>query len=284
MTSVPGPVPRANLPPAVRAFDETASRFDERFGAWASVAAQRDAVRGHLTRIFPAGSKLLELGGGTGEDALYLLERGYHVTLTDGSPTMVELATAKVRAAGFQSVEVEHLVLEDVPAFERRHASRAAFDGVYSNFAALNCVRDLRVLGAPLARLVRPGGACAFVIFGRCSPGETLMELVRGRPSAAFRRFRRGAVPAKLGGEHFEVWYPSPRAVAAALAPYFRLRAVRGIGIVVPPSAAEPWISRFPRVVSALAAADRKLSAPLALLGDHVLVHLDRTEEPAPEH
>ena len=78
------------------------------------------------------------------------------------------------------------------------------------------------------------------------------------------------------------MWYPSPREVAKALAPWFRPRALRGIGILVPPSAAEPWISKFPRALSAMAAADTVLSAPLALLGDHVLVHVERTEEPAP--
>ena len=273
--------PTPPLPAAVRAFDKTAPRFDERFGAWASVAAQRDAVRRQLTRIFPTGSRLLELGGGTGEDAVDLLERGYRVTLTDGSPRMVELAAAKLRAAGFADAPVEHLVFEDVLAFERR-SPRIPFDGVYSNFAALNCVRDLGVLAAPLARLVRPGGSCALVMFGRWCPGETIVELLRGRPSAAFRRFHSGGVPARLGGERFEVWYPSSRAVARALAPYFTLRAVRGIGILVPPSSAEPWISRFPRLVSAMAGTDRVLSAPLAPLGDHVLIHLERTRQAAP--
>jgi SAM-dependent methyltransferase len=239
-------------------------------------------VRRYLTRVFPRGSRLLELGAGTGEDALYLLERGYRVTVTDGSPTMVELATAKIRAAGFTGAEVEQLVLEDAPAYEKRHEGGAAFDGVYSNFASLNCVRDPRVLGAPLARLVRPGGPCVLVVFGTCSIGEVVVETLRGRPRAAVRRFRRGAAPAKLGGESFEVWYQSPREVAGALAPWFRLRAVRGIGIFVPPSAAEPWASNFPRVVSALGSVDRVLSAPLALLGDHVLIHLERTDIPAP--
>jgi SAM-dependent methyltransferase len=272
----------SGLPPAVRAFDETAPRFDERFAGWTSVAAQRAAVRRYLVRIFPAGVRLLELGGGTGEDAVYLLERGYQVTLTDGSPTMVELATAKIRAAGFPDARVERLVLEDMAAFERRSA-RAPFDGVYSNFASLNCVRDLSVLGPSLARLVRRGGACAFVMFGPWSVGEIVVELARGRPRAAFRRVRRGAAPAKLGGEHFEVWYPRPRRVARALEPWFRLRAMRGVGIFVPPSAAEPWISRFPRIVSFLAGADRIASAPLALLADHVLLHIERTAESAPE-
>ena len=278
------PGPQAELPPAVRAFDQTARRFDERFGAWRSVAAQRAAVRRYLVSIFPVGSRLLELGAGTGEDAVYLLERGYHVTATDGSPRMVELACHKVRAAGFGPTRatVEQLVLEEIGGYAAG-GEHGPYDGAYSNFAALNCLADLRPLGSPLARLVRPGGSLVLVLFGPCSVGETVVELLRGRPSAAFRRLRRRDAPARLGGERFDVWYPSPRAVARALAPYFRRRAMRGIGILVPPSAAEPWISKFPRFVSALGAADRLLSAPFALLADHVLIHLERTEHHAPE-
>ena len=273
------------LPPAVRAFDKSALRFDERFGAWRSVAAQRAAVRRYLTRIFPVGSRLLELGAGTGEDAIYLMERERRVTLTDGSPRMVEFATEKVRAAGFgpATASVEQLILEEIGDYVAGAGGREAYDGAYSNFAALNCLPDLQGLGRPLARLVRPGGSLAFVVFGPCSVGEMVVELVRGRPAAAFRRLRRRAAPGRLGGESFEVWYPSPRAVASALAPYFRRRSIRGIGIMVPPSAAEPWISRFPRLVSSLEAADRVLSAPLALLADHVLIHLERTMHAAPE-
>ena len=96
------------------------------------------------------------------------------------------------------------------------------------------------------------------------------------------RRLRRGPTPARIGGEHFTVWYPSPWQVARALAPFFRLRRIRGIGILIPPSAAEPYISRFPRLVAALEAADRLLAAPLALLGDHVLLHFERTALEAP--
>jgi SAM-dependent methyltransferase len=269
----------------VRAFDRTAERFDERFGEWRSVAAQRRAVRRHLVATFPPGGRLLELGGGTGEDAIFLLERGFDVTLTDGSPRMVERATEKLARAGFGDRRPpERVVLEELDAFAERaaRAGVAPFDGAYSNFAALNCVRDLSALGPPLARLLAPGAACLLVVFGPCSPGEVAVELLRGRPAAAVRRFRRGAAPARLGGERFQVWYPRPREVARALAPWFLLRRVRGIGVLVPPSAAEPWISRFPRVVRAFEAADRVLEAPLARLADHVLLHLERTPMEAP--
>lgn len=269
----------SDLPPAVRAFDETAPRFDERFGEWLSVAAQRAAVRRALTRIFPPGSRLLELGGGTGEDALYMLERGYRIAATDGAPRMVERTRAKLRAAGFRDVPVEQAVLERLDGFAARAEALglAPFDGAYSNFAALNCVADLPALARPLAGLVRPGGVCAFVVFGRRSPGEIVVELLRGRPGAAFRRFRSGPAPARIGREHFQVWYPSAREFARSFAPWFRLRATRGIGILVPPSAAEPFISRFPRLIRAMELGDRALSRPFAVLGDHLLLELERT-------
>lgn len=270
----------ARLPPAVRAFDQTAPRFDERFGDWRSVAAQRRAVRRYLLRTFEPGARILELGGGTGDDALFLLDRGYDVVLTDGSPTMVEEATAKVRAAGYRNVPVERLVLEEMDRFARRHDDHGLppFDGAFSNFAAFNCVPDLAAVARPLARVIRPGGACILVVFGSASIGEVVVELIRRRPAAAFRRFRKGPAPARIGTEHFQVWYPRPADFAAAFAPWFTLERVRGVGLMVPPSAAEPWISRFPRVVSALEAADRVLSAPLARLADHVLLHLERTD------
>jgi hypothetical protein len=49
----------------------------------------------------------------------------------------------------------------------------------------------------------------------------------------------------------------------------------------VPPSAAEPWISRHPGLLGLLKAADRVATRPLAGLGDHVLYRFVRTNEPA---
>ncbi|HYW13562.1 MAG TPA: class I SAM-dependent methyltransferase, partial [Longimicrobium sp.] len=86
----------AALPPAAAAFDTVAPRFDERFGAWRSVAAQRRAVRRRLLDAFPPGASVLELGGGTGEDAAFLADAGRSVLLTDASPAMIEVARRKL--------------------------------------------------------------------------------------------------------------------------------------------------------------------------------------------
>ncbi|MGH7616135.1 MAG: class I SAM-dependent methyltransferase [Gemmatimonadaceae bacterium] len=266
----------ASLPPAAAAFDAIAERFDLRYGAWLSVAAQRSAVRARLVAAFPRGSRLIDIGGGTGEDAEFLIRAGRSVQLTDASPAMVRVAEAKLRPLGAPAPRVVPAERLDAFADERDAAGLTPFDGGYSNFAALNCVTSLSDPARGLARLIRPGGKLVLVIFGTCPPGEWLVQLARLDIRSAFRRASRGEVHARLGGREFTVRYHRAADVARAFGPWFRLVERRGIGVFVPPSAAEPAMSRFPRVLAALEAMDRLVSRPLAALGDHVLYELER--------
>ena len=69
---------------------------------------------------------------------------------------------------------------------------------------------------------------------------------------------------------------------ARAMRPWFRPVRRLGVGIFVPPSAAEPWISRHPRLLALLEVMDRLAERPFALLGDHILYQFERTAVPAP--
>ena len=61
------------------------------------------------------------------------------------------------------------------------------------------------------------------------------------------------------------------------MSPWFEPRGREAIGLFVPPSAAEPWISRHPRFLATLELLDRVFAKPLAPLGDHVLYRFVRT-------
>jgi SAM-dependent methyltransferase len=271
----------ATLSPAVRAFDALAPLFDERFSGWRSVAAQRRAVRSVLLETFPEDASLIELGGGTGEDALFLAERGRRVLVTDGAPAMVARTEEKARTAHLADrVAAERVPLEELDAWAAAHTA-ATFDGAFSNFASLNCVTDHASVAHGLARLLPPGKRALLVVFGPCCPGEIVVLLARGEARAAFRRLVRSPAPARVGRESFTVTYPAPRTLARAFRPWFRLLGVRGVGIFVPPSSAEPGVSRFPRLLDALERLDRLTARPLALLGDHVLCDFERTAVPA---
>jgi SAM-dependent methyltransferase len=264
-----------SLRPPALAFDAIAPIFDSRYGAWLSVAAQRRAVRAALLQRFRSGGHLLEIGGGTGEDAAFLAERGFDVLLTDPSPTMVKLANEKLNPLG---ASAEVTAAEEIGAFAERYlsAGRPLFDGVFSNFAPLNCVIDLEPVARGLAGLLKPGAAAMLVIFGTFCPGEMVVETLHGRPRQAFRRFQRGAVSARLAKQYFQVIYHRRSDIERAFAPWFVFEKRIGIGVAVPPSAAEPWISTRPRLLAALERFDRVAASPLAVLGDHVLYQFRR--------
>jgi SAM-dependent methyltransferase len=267
--------------PAALAFDAAASGFDLRFGEWLSVAAQRQAVRRALAAAFPPGGRLLEIGGGTGEDAVWLAQRGFNLFLTDAAPAMVELSAKKLAGLGGRAYV---LSAEDIEQFAEYYLTNhdALFDGAFSNFAPLNCVNDLSPVGRGLARLLKPGSAAMLVLFGNCAAGEVLVECLRGRPGQSLRRFGRGDVPARLGGGGFFVRYHRAREIRSAMGPWFRFVRCLGIGVFVPPSSAEPWISRHPRFLALLERLDRLGSSPLGLLGDHILYHFERTDVQIP--
>jgi SAM-dependent methyltransferase len=267
----------AGLPAAAGAFDSVAGDFDSRFGAWLSVAAQRRAVRAELATAFPGGSRLLEVGGGTGEDALWLAERRRAVLMTDASPAMVAIASAKFRGRSDLCAEIAPAEDLSRPVLLRQ----GPFDGAYSNFAALNCVAELGAFARGLASLVRPGGTAVLVVFGTFCPGEMIVELLRGRPRNALRRLRRGDVAARINGRDFTIRYHRAGEIACAMAPWFTLESRRGIGLCVPPSAAEPWISGHPLLLSRLESLDLRLATRWAGLADHILYRFRRTGEPA---
>jgi len=262
--------------PAAAAFDAIAPIFDRRFGAWQSVAAQRRAVREILQRGFPKQGHILELGGGTGEDAAFLANAGYEVFLTDPSPTMVALAKAKLSPFGARAESATGEEFEDFAADHLSNNGRL-FDGAFSNFAPLNCVVDLEPVARGLAQLLKPGSLAMLVLFGTFCPGEMLTEVLHGRADQALRRSKHGPLQARLAKRDFPIVYHRRAALMRTFAPWFVLEKRYGIGVTVPPSSAEPWISNRPRLLRAMEILDRMLSRPLALLGDHVLYQFRRT-------
>ena len=140
------------LRPAAVAFDAIAPTFDSRFGAWLSVAAQRRAVRTALMRQFPPGGKLLELGGGTGEDATFLSHHGYDVFLTDPSPAMVEIAASKLEPLGARA---QVAAGEDLEEFAEQYLA-AGGGAVRRHFLQL---RPPQLCGGSISSSARSGSS-----------------------------------------------------------------------------------------------------------------------------
>lgn len=274
------PASEANLTGAAlqgeHPFDAVAGEYDAHFtrrllGCWL-----REAVHRHLTDLVQPGDRVLEMGCGTGEDALWLARRGAEVVATDASAAMLDVAHRKAAAAGM----ADQIRFVQVDLAEQGGAGSGLYDLVLANFGVLNCLADRRTLAARLARWVRPGGRLALVVMSPICPWEIAWYAAHGQIRPALRRFRSGA-EARLGDDAtVRVWYPSPRRLRAEFLPAFQCVRTAGIGVFLPPSYLSHLVERWPRVFARLAAWERHLSDrfPWTWLADHYLMIFERRQ------
>jgi SAM-dependent methyltransferase len=280
--------PAINALEGEQPFDAVAKEYDAHFtqrrlGRWL-----RQATHRHLSDLADA-HRVLELGCGTGEDALWLARSGAHVVATDASVEMLAVASRKV--AG--EVDGAGSPLRDRITFTQFNLSEIGranfeglgsstpipnshFDAVLANFGVLNCLPDRRPLASLLARWVRPGGRVALVVMSPICPWEIAWYMAHGQIRTAFRRFR--GVEARLGQGRVRVWYPSPRRLAAEFAPAFRPIRAAGVGVLLPPSYLSHLVERWPRFFSRLASWEQHLAEhfPWTWLADHYLMVFER--------
>jgi SAM-dependent methyltransferase len=260
------------------AFDTLAANYDTHFTTSHIGRAQRNVVWQKTREVFRTPSHILELNCGTGEDALFLASQGHSVTALDASHAMIDRAShRKQLEAPTADIHFQPLPSEYLSALPVK-----PFDAVFSNFSGLNCVPDLHRVSQQLALRTPPGAPVLLCLSTRICLWESVWFLLQGKLHKAIRRWS-GESTAALNGVHVTVYYPTVATVTKAFKPGFHLRSTTGVGIVVPPSYLEPWMRHCPRLLAWMTRIDRLLCRlPLfRTLGDHVLLHLERTQEAA---
>jgi ubiquinone/menaquinone biosynthesis C-methylase UbiE len=261
-------------------FDAIADRYDSIFTLSTIGQAQRGPVWRELRKSFRPGDRIFEIGCGTGVDACFLAGHGMRVVACDSSARMLDVARRRVagsvQRSANGSVELRLLPAEQISKL----GGEGLFDGAFSNFGALNCVEDVRRLAVDLASVLKPGANALLCLMNPRCLWEISWYLLQGKLSKAFRRLHRGSVEARLGdGAIVRIQYPSVRFMRRTFAPQFRLTAITGIGVAVPPSYVEPWASRFPGAVRLAMHADSLLGRcpGVRMFADHILLRFERT-------
>jgi SAM-dependent methyltransferase len=253
------------------AFDDLAGTYDATFTNTQVGRVLREIVWSRLEQVFRPAQRILELGCGTGEDAVRLAGSGVRVVATDPSSRMIQMAHRKTLMANCQErIEFRCVAMEDIGSF----ADGEMFDGVLSNFGAVNCVRDLQALVADVADRLGPGAPLLWVVMGRHAPWEWFWYLMRGQWRNAWRRLRAGGV--KWRG--MTISYPTPAQMRSLLRPYFTITRLAPLGVALPPGYAAAWLDRSPFAVTVLTRLERwaQRSSMLASWSDHFIVEAVR--------
>jgi SAM-dependent methyltransferase len=243
-------------------FDRIAPTYDKLWSGTPVGRLQREAIWRHTGELLRRGSRVLDLGCGTGDDAVMMAERGVQVTGIDASLEMVRVAQRR-------GVDARVGPIETIGNFSE------PFDGVWSNFGALNCVEKLDDLRDRLADALVPNGWLAICLMGRICLWETVWYSLDGSFRKATRRWS-GTATSSLASR---VFYPTARSVCRSFAPRFKLVSLHGIGLTVPPSyvtgIADAVMDRFAKF-------DRRAASwpVLRSLSDHQLMIFRRSDQP----
>ena len=264
------------------AFDQIADDYDTAYGpdGNAVMAWMRQESLSFLKQTFPPGSRLLELGCGTGAEAVALACEGCSVVATDIAPRMVALTQAKAQVAGVRDC-VRGVALPACGVGTLRPLQ--PFDGAYASFGSLNCEADLPAVVQALARLLKPGGRFVTSIMGRTCLFEMVWYLAHLRPWRALRRLRRGWQPAPVAGEAgreitVPTRYLSVRDLTSVFGDAFAVEDVWALPLLLPPPYADRLFRQRRAFFARLEPWERSLRHrwPWCHLGDHLVIRLRR--------
>ena len=263
--------PRTQLRDTQDAFDSVAADYDGPRGNNLLIQDMRDEMWRWLDKVFAPKSHLIDLGCGTGLDAVRMARLGHRIAATDWSAQMVARTTDRAR---LESV-TDRVHAMAVGAHElQRLEGEGRFDGAYSNLGPLNCVPDLADVSNACARLLKPAGALVFTVIGRICPWEIAHYALRRRWSRVKLRFARNVVP--VGMNKHTIWtrYYTPREFYRAFERDFTLERYRGLCVFAPPPYLT-WVrDKYPRCYRWLWQIDGRVAGwPLVRSsGDHFLI------------
>jgi SAM-dependent methyltransferase len=253
------------------AFDSVALDYDGERGNNGAIQDMRAELWRWLAVLFAPGSTLIDLGCGTGLDAVHLAQLGYRITATDFSAGMVARTRARAARAGLDGrVATLKLGAHELASL----AGAELYDGAYSDLGALNCLPELEGVARECARLLKPGGALVFTVIGRICPWELAHYLLRGRLRRATVRFARGVVPVRMNQRTVWTRYYTPREFYRPFRPQFELTHYRGVCIGVPPPYLDGLRRQRPHWHQRLWRLDRRIAGwpLLRACGDHFLI------------
>jgi SAM-dependent methyltransferase len=251
------------------AFDRAAETIDATVLTNPVNAWLRRESRRELLAAFPTGSTLLEIGCGTGADAIFLAERDRRVAALDISDRMIERARENVAA---RKLERSVLMLRgrlDEVANELGRSDWWPFDGAYANFS-LAYEESLPEVARIVHSLLKPGARFVFSVPNKLCLFE---------PAAAFVRLRFGRILRRL---HEPLWVTvhdmtvrvrvySPARIRGITNGLFSIEGLAGMPVFMPP----PSLYRpsFDWLRASFESFDNRLARrfPWQLLGDSIL-------------
>ncbi len=255
------------------AYDEIASRYDRVPEENRINRLMRAGSLARIAEAFPPGSRVLEVGCGTGDEALALADRGVRVLAIDPSREMVRIASAKAKERGLSDLATFRVArARDLRSIHSDLGE--TFDGGYASFS-LAYEPDLRPVAEGLDRALRADARFLASLPSRLCLVELAVAIGSGHPGFAGRRLSPWR-DHKVGARTVPIRSYTPHEFAEAMSAHFTLERVEALPAIVPPPYMNKAYARFEGLADVLERADSRFRSRFLFrsLGDHFLAEL----------
>ncbi len=226
------------------------------------------------------GDTLLEIGSGTGAEAIEISKHVSGVVATDISRLMISLLEKKVETRGLVGkVKAIQLRASDI-GLAADHLPNGKVRLAYSFDGALNCELEIDQFPFELWKIMEPGGLFVCSIRNTLCLSEALIHAVVLQFNRMAPR-RRQPVMVSVGGMDIPAYYYSPTRFARKFEPFFTVKKMIGLPAILPPAYLSEFYLRARKVLSFAERAEIALAGffPLNRVGDQTLLIFQRREK-----
>jgi len=254
------------------AFDSASEEYDFTIGNNFINSWIRERSIAELLLLTKRDDVLLEIGCGTGSEAIEISRRVAGVVATDISPEMISLLERKIEARKLHGkVSTARLGASEI-SLAAGHLPDGRTRVAYSFNGALNCEPNIAQVPEELSRVIEDGGY--FV----CSIRNSLC-LTEAVVHGAVLQFDRMAprkkqpIMVSVGGTDIPSYYYRPSRFAEFFSPYFRVKRMIGLPTILPPAYLSDLYFSARRVLSIAERAEKALAGlfPFNRFGDQTL-------------
>jgi SAM-dependent methyltransferase len=222
---------------------------------------------------------LLEIGSGTGVEALRISKHVRGIVATDISNSMISLLEQKVATRGLgDKIKPVRLAGSEIGKASM-YLPNGKVRLAYSFNGALNCELKIREFPFELWKITQPKGLFVCSIRNTFCLSEAIfhaavLQLNRMAPR------KRQPVMVSVGGMDIPSYYYSPRKFAKIFEKYFKLKRMIGLPSILPPAYLSDFYVRVRKSLFFLESAEKALSShyPLNRVGDQTLMIFERRD------